>query len=99
MRTIAGMGIVQKISSLQILSLPVFAYIVMYGLALCAFFGAYLAGSDLRTARLILLLDLFVSLAQIFSGCFLTSADWQKTIPRALGATLIATGLALGRHV
>ena len=70
----------------------------MYGLALCAFWGAYLVGSDLRTARLILLLDLFASLAQVFNGCFLTPTDWQKTIPRTLGATLIAAGLVLGRH-
>lgn len=94
----ADMGMAQKISSLQILSLLVFANIAMYGLSLFAFLGAYLAGPDPRAARLILLLDLFASLAQIFSGCFLTPTDWRKTIPRTLGVTLIATGLVLGGH-
>lgn len=96
LRTMADMGMAYKISSLQALSLFVCANIAMYGLSLCAFWGAYLVGPDCRTARLILLLDLLASLAQVFKGCFLTPMDWQKTIPRTLGATLIATGLALG---
>jgi hypothetical protein len=83
----------------HLLLLLVFVNLAMYILSLFAFLGAYLAGPEPKAARLLLLLNLFASFVQTFSVFFLTPADWQKTIPRVLGATLIATGLALGGHL